>query len=375
MSTKKMGASGQRRRGVLLAIVGIATMQALHAQTLRLNQVQYLGSHNSYHAGLAPGEAAWWKRAAPEIFATIDYRHPALSRQFDEGIRQIELDVVADAKGGRYAHPAITAKVAEAGLPEDPPFADPQVMAKPGTKVLHVIDLDQRSTCEPLVACLQEVRAWSQAHPTHLPIFVLLETEDEKVPAPFPTVIPEPFDTTALDVIDKEIRSVFSVGSYITPDQVRGKAKTLNAAILAHGWPTLDEARGKVIFLLDQAHVSPAYLKGHPSLRGRVMFTHATPGTPDAAFVERNDGPAADITSLVKAGYLVRTRTDADLKEALTNDTRRRDAMLASGAQLLSTDYWPGEPAPSGYVVSFGPQQIARCNHVNASACPATLRP
>jgi hypothetical protein len=92
------------------------------------------------------------------------------------------------------------------------------------------------------------------------------------------------------------------------------------------------------------------------------MFTNATPGAPDAAFVERNDGPADEITQLIKAGYLVRTRTDADLKEARASDTTRRDAMMSSGAQILSTDFPNNEPASTGYVVSFPGGQAARYN-------------
>lgn len=339
-----------------------ATATATEAAPLRLNQMQYIGSHNSYHAGLAPGEKAVWKQTDPALFDKIDYAHPPLARQFDDGVRQIELDIYADAKGGRYAHPAIVEQVAKAGLPADPPFADPNVMQRPGFKVMHIQDLDQRATCQPLVACLREVRAWSQAHPRHLPLFVLLETEQAPLQLSFPTVQPEPFDTKALDALDAEIRSVFARGEYIAPDDVRGRYPTLNAAVRAQGWPTLESARGKLIFLLDQRSVGPAYLQGHPSLRGRVLFTNAAPGSDDAAFTELNDGPADDIARLVKQGYLVRTRTDADLKEARSNDTARRDAMLASGAQILSTDYPDGEPAATGYVVGFPNHLRARCN-------------
>lgn len=350
--------------GMLAALLCVAALPAVAADAapLRLNQLQYIGSHNSYHAGLSPGEAAIWKRVDPETFAILDYKHPALAQQFDAGVRQIELDIYADAKGGRYAHPAVIAQVAKAGLPADPPFADPQVMQRPGFKVMHIQDLDQRATCQPLLACLREVRAWSQAHPRHLPLFVLLETEQSPQQKPFPTVQPEPFDSKTLDALDAEVRSVFARNEYIAPDDVRGDFPTLNAAILAQGWPTLDSARGKLIFLLDQRSVGPAYLHGHPSLRGRVMFTNAAPGSADAAFTELNDGPAAAITRLVKQGYLVRTRTDANLKEALRNDPTRRDAMMASGAQLLSTDFPPGEAAANGYVVGFPAGQRARCN-------------
>ena len=346
----------------LLAVAVVLPSLAAESAPLRMNQLQYIGSHNSYHAGLAPGEAAMWKRTDPALFARIDYAHPPLAKQFDDGVRQIELDIYADAKGGRYAHPAIAEQVAKAGLPADPPFADAEVMRRPGFKVMHIQDLDQRATCQPLVACLREVRAWSQAHPRHLPLFVLLETEETPLKLPFPTVQPEPFDTQALDALDAEIRSVFARKEYIAPDDVRGSFATLNAAIRAQGWPTLDSARGKIVFLLDQRHVGPAYLQGHASLRGRVLFTNARPGDDDAAFTELNDGSAEAIAQLVKQGYLVRTRTDADLQEAQRNDTRRRDAMLASGAQLLSTDYPDGEAAANGYVVGFAGHLRARCN-------------
>jgi hypothetical protein len=113
------------------------------------------------------------------------------------------------------------------------------------------------------------------------------------------------------------------------------------------------------------------YLEGHPSLRGRVLFTNSTPGQPDAAFLERNDGPPAEIAALVRKGYLIRTRTDTDTKEARTDDTARRDAMIAGGAQILSTDYPADEPAKwEGHFFVALPDgaRIARCNPVNAPA-------
>jgi len=39
--------------------------------------------------------------------------------------------------------------------------------------------------------------------------------------------------------------------------------------------------RGKVLFLLDQRKAGPDYLAGHPSLKGRVIFTNAEPGSPE----------------------------------------------------------------------------------------------
>lgn len=343
----------------------IAFAQAGAADAIKLNQIQVIGSHNSYHAGIAPNETTLWLAKYSDAYKGLDYSHPSLTRQFDAGVRQIELDIYADAKGGRYAHPSGPSNVAAAGLPADPNFDPAGVMSKPGFKVMHIQDIDYRSNCQPFIACLTEVRAWSHSHPGHIPIFILIETKQD---APKKLTEPEPFTSATFDALDAEIRSVFPANEIITPDDVRGSYPTLEEAVLKGNWPTLASARGKVIFLMDQHSVGPVYLEGHPSLRGRVLFTNSDPGRPDAAFLERNSGSVEDINQLVRKGYLIRARTDSDTKEARTNDTKNRDAMLQSGAQLLSTDYPMGEPArwPGNYIVTFKEGVDARCNPVNA---------
>jgi Phosphoinositide phospholipase C, Ca2+-dependent len=334
---------------------------------LKLNQIQVIGTHNSYHAGLAPSEARLMLEKNPEVYHALEYRHQPLDQQLTSGIRQIELDIYADSQGGRYAHPAGPDTVAAANLPKDPDFDPTGLMNQPGFKVMHVQDIDFRSTCQPLVACLKFVRAWSRSHPDHVPIFILLETKQAELPPQYHARSPEKFTSATFDALDAEIRSVFLPDEMITPDQVRGKYPTLEAAVLHKQWPTLASARGKVVFLMDQRTVGLVYLDGHPSLAGRIIFTNAEPGQPDCAFTEENDGTQERIAALVRQGYLVRTRTDADTKQARTNDTTRAKVALASGAQLLSTDYPASEPSPwSPYSVSFPAGAVARCNPVAA---------
>ena len=350
--------------------LSLAQAQTPMDPALRLNQIQVIGTHNSYHAGIAPSESQIWQAKNPADFMGLDYRHPPLTQQLDGGVRQIELDIFADSKGGRYAHPSGPAMVAQAHLPPDPAFDPGGAMAKPGFKVMHVQDIDYRSVCQPFVACLSEVRQWSLAHPAHIPIFILVETKQDKDTGAVPLTDPELFTSSTFDALDAEIRSVFAPAELIVPDDVRGSYETLSQAVLAGNWPNLASARGKVIFLMDQRPVGPVYLAGHPSLRGRVLFTNAEPGEPDAAFIERNDGPASEITALVRQGYLVRARTDSDTKEARANSTAKRDAMMASGAQLLSTDYPASEPArwAGHYAVALPGNAEARTNPVNAGA-------
>ena len=335
---------------------------------IRLNQIQVIGSHNSYHAGMGPHEMELLRRRNPKAAEALSYSHPPLDAQLDRGIRQIELDIYADSNGGRYSHPAWPRMMTEEKLPLDPDFDPQHLFDEPGFKVMHVQDLDYRSNCQPLVACLRIVREWSQAHPGHLPIFILIETKESRE-REYMTP-PEPFTSEVFDALDAEILSVFQKDEIITPDQVRGTNPTLEEAVLNDGWPCLDKARGKVIFLMDQRKAGPAYLKGHPSLRNRIIFTNALPGEPDAAFVEVND-PLENrdrIPDLIRKGYIVRTRADADLKQAGNNDTRMRDAALASGAQMVSSDFAFSEKSAAGYGVAFPEGGDSRCNPVNAPA-------
>ncbi len=363
-----------KNQRIVIALAGISILAACApAQSgdpdaaVRINQIQVIGTHNSYHAGLQPGIAKLMEQMNPQALATLEYAHAGLAAQLDHGIRQIELDIFADSQGGRFAHPKGPEMVAKAGVLADPePYPD-GVMHKPGFKVMHIQDIDFVSNCQPFVACLQIVRAWSKAHPRHLPIYILVETKEGKPNAELPWTETEPYNSSAFDALDAEIRSVFPANAMIVPDQVRGHHHTLEEAVRKDGWPTLKRARGKVIFLMDVARIGPIYLEGHPSLRGRVLFTNATPGHPDAAFIEQNEANAAAIAALVRQGYLVRAQADADTVEARTNDTRRRDQALGSGAQIVSTDYPAFEPARwTGYFVSLPAGPPARCNPVTA---------
>jgi hypothetical protein len=335
---------------------------------LRLNHLQVLGTHNSYH--LAP-EPALLSRLG-DRGRNADYTHRPLREQLDMGIRQFELDVFADPDGGRYATPAADRLVT--GL--QPPDAS---LGQPGFKVLHVQDIDYRTTCTTLVACLVQLRDWSRAHQAHVPIMVLIEAKDgaPRDPEGIGFVQPLPIGPREFRALDAEIRSVFDDDHLLTPDDVRRDHPSLPAAIQAEGWPRLRDARGKVLFALDNTEAHRLhYLEGAPALEGRVMFVSSPPGEPSSAFLKLNDAlgaAAADIRARVEEGYLVRTRADVPTHEARSGDTTRRDAAFASGAQYVSTDYPETSPFGSGYIARLPGAEMmpARCNPVTA---PATCR-
>jgi hypothetical protein len=345
---------------------------AANVDCLRLNEIQVVGSHNSYHIEPDPilfNLIFQFDPAAIEL----QYTHLPLDEQFEfQGVRQIELDVFADPLGGLYAEPVGLKFILQDGTARIPEL-DP-----PGTKVLHIQHVDYETTCQFLVECLQVVKDWSDANPRHFPLMILVEAKDDPITLPaifdiFPQFDPIPYGPDEFDALDAEIRSVFPPDQLITPDDVRGSRATLEDAILLDGWPTLGESRGKILFALDNGGSKRTdYLAGHPSLAGRVMFADSRPGDPEAGFAKLND-PFADqtlIQQLVSGGMIVRTRADAGTLEARDGDTSRREAALASGAQYVSTDY-PGpesNPFGTGYFVEFASGLPARCNPISAPA-------
>jgi hypothetical protein len=330
---------------------------------VRLNELQLIGSHNSYHLAPDAPILQWLSLGvalAPELGTLVDpmqlnYSHQPLTDQLGNGIRTFELDVFADPEGGRFADPLLD-ELLQLGLP------DPTGVDEPGMKVLHVQDIDYRSTCPTLIGCLAELKAWSDGHRDHLPIVINVELKDDSLPAPFDGTEITPFDAEQMDALDAEIRSVLG-DRLITPDDVRGDAPDLRTAVTTDGWPTVAESRGRFLFFLDNEAKREAYLEGHPSLEGRVLFTSSGEGQPDGAVLKVNEpGDGTRIRSLIEQGYLVRTRADADV---VSPSVAQRDAALASGAQIVHSDFPPGRShVGTGYVVSFGTRVAARCNPV-----------
>lgn len=336
---------------------------------LRMNQTQGMGTHNSYKPGpqpwgLPPSLADQIPYPLDDLEAALDYRHAPLTEQAGQlGVRHVELDVNADPNGGRYVG---TPMLEEVGGPTKMKDSD---WKKPGLKVFHVAQVDQRTTCVLFRECLRELEKWSHRNPGHLPFMVFVEIKD--FPGPFGSAAQ--WGPADYDALDAEIRSVLGPDQLVTPDDVQGDYPTLESAVRDSGWPTLAQSRGKFMFVNCNCLVNDRhrldYLRQDGSLRGRVMFPTSKPGNPDAAVLLMED-PINDlerIQELVAAGYMVRTRSDANTIEARTGDNARRDAAFASGAHWVSTDY----PAPDPFIGSNYTVQVpggtpARCNPVNA---------
>ena len=325
---------------------------------LRLDQVQVVGTAESYKQRPDSALMGLIRMGGKQNAEALDYGQPALSKQLDSDVRALQFDVAYDPRGGAYRNPT-GASMAMDLLPDDYMKA----MANPGFKVIHVLDVDYRSSCLALTDCLREVAAWSQAHPRHLPIIISLKTNDAKTPMPGATK-PVVCDETAMNELEDEIRAVFAPDQMITPDQVQGNHASLREAVQAHAWPLLGAARGKVIFVLDDSAAKiKAYQGSRNGPEGRAMFVATEETSPLTAFVSIPD-PLKDkarIEQAVKSGFIVFTRADEGTREARGNSMARRDAAFASGAQIVQTNFAAADPAISGYHVSLADNPAARC--------------
>lgn len=306
---------------VLVACAACASGYSLD-DTLTMAHAQVKGTHNSYH--VKPDTLAidpWRVTMAP-----LDVQLGA------QGVRAFELDL--------HLLPGVSE-----------------------LQVFHVAKWDEETTCRVFTECLKIIERWSTAHPGHLPLALQLEIKDGYDPAD-----PEPF----FSQVETEILSVFSRDRIITPDEVKGDRPTLREAV-AIGWPTLATTRGRVYFFFDngEALVKP-YTRDGQGLDGRLLFVNSTPADPYAAVAILNNPlvQAEEIAQALAAGMIVRTRADSDSEEPMRSDTLRMQAALASGAQIVSTDYPVMDELE--YVVELPGGQPARCSPV---AAPAVCEP
>jgi hypothetical protein len=325
---------------------------------LKINQIQVIGSHNSYRQNIEPDLYNLMQaKDTSRSLKGLQYTHISITDQLNKGLRNLEIDVQADPQGGKFAHPK-GLDLAKSEAAYDPNGE----MNKPGFKVFHMIDIDFRTSCYTLQIALAELKKWSAANPDHIAVFITLEPKDDDS---FLGTKAEKFTPELFDALDAELRKGLG-NKLITPDMVRGKYKTLENAVLHNNWPTLKKAKGKFLFILDNNGAKrDMYALNHPSLKGRAAFICAEPGKPEAATLMIGNAEDPTITDLVKKGYIIRTRADSDTKEARKNDYTHFEAAKKSGAQVITTDYYlPSTFFDSPYLIKYDDGSYVRVNPV-----------
>ena len=113
------------------------------------------------------------------------------------------------------------------------------------------------------------METWSTDNPDHLPIMIMIEAKEETIEdaakaegvelpdLPLEFVDPLKMNEKLFGDLEDEILSVIDKGKIITPDDVRGDHETLSEAVENHGWPALDDSRGKFLFSLVNTGKAP----------------------------------------------------------------------------------------------------------------------
>lgn len=343
---------------------------------VRVSDLQFIGTHNSYH--IRPDQAVFdlmretgyqesTRWTGPELEKALSYTHPPLSEQLEMGLRVFELDIFDDPEGGRFASPGFLRALDPAIVTSLAPV-DPQGgLDLPGFKVFHSVDSDVRSQCLRLVECFKEVKAWSDANPGHMPVFIQIETKEGGKPAlanAYEPARPLEFTADSWERLHGEILSVFPRERLFIPGDLKGRHDTVNAAVRAQGWPAAEVLAGKVvILLLDSRKKQDQYVGLIGAGFEPLIFPSLDADDPHTAWLIRPTPRREEIRPLVEAGFMVYTRADANSAEARRGDTRRAEEAIASGAQFISTDFPIPNPELGDYVVSFGGAYV-RCNTV-----------
>ncbi|HVU01626.1 MAG TPA: Ca2+-dependent phosphoinositide-specific phospholipase C [Polyangiaceae bacterium] len=257
---------------------------------LRITQLQAKGTHNSYHVETPGTPIPDWQYSEKPLDVQLE----------SEGVRAVELDTHFD----EAAHLL---------------------------RVYHVPGVDQGTTCQLFTDCLTTIRVWSDAHPKHHVLFVHIEPKE--------AALNQTVDFAAYaDLMDETILSVWSRERIVAPADVQGTAATLRDAVTTTGFPSIESTRGKVLFYLNErAGFHDAYTRGGDDISGRIVFPESHVDEPIGGVVILNDPLNDPIADAVGQGFLVRTSCDGVPRPADTD--ARREAALASGAHIVSTDY------------------------------------
>jgi hypothetical protein len=162
---------------------------------LLLNQIQVIGSHNSYKQAIDAPLLEYLKQTTGALADGLAYSHIPIPDQLSMGLANLEIDVYADANGGKYAQPKGLEWATKGDRPA--PYDPEGLMRQPGFKVFHIQEIDFRSNCLTLKNCLQEMKSWSEGHPGHQPVFVTINAKDQPIDKPG-FAVPEKFTTAVL---------------------------------------------------------------------------------------------------------------------------------------------------------------------------------
>ncbi len=298
-----------------------------YADGVKLNEVTFIGTHNSYQL-LATKQ----KRAYSKFVEAITFGHEkdkklyfemdTLTTQLDNGVRNLEIDIEAEVDGDKVDF-----------------------------IVFHHHPLDNVSSCYNFEKALEEIALWSDNNPGHLPVSILVEPkniEKEK------NGIKE-FSLTYADELDAAVRRALG-DKLVTPADMLGDYESFEQMRAADGWATLEEMRGKVILLLHPCDATEDYINIDTSIKTQAIFPMLRPEDAErdcASFILDNEPEEATVNNKVNAdGLRLIVRTRADNYPTFSDE--RYAAADKCGSHIITTDYPPRTVRPDDHTYTFG---------------------
>lgn len=307
----------------------------LNDNSVKYNEVRMLTTHNSYKKSVPVSLYALSSKVfGPKTLKSNMYEHDTPVKQLENGVRGLELDIRWQFNG---------------------------------FKIFHQHLPDNLSNSPDWKMTLEELRLWSQANPSHVPITVLVEI---KYDDPELNPLYRKMDEEKFRQLDDTIKTIMGKEQVITASGLMGNYPSLGAMVENNGWPALSAMKGKFIFLLHpDSEYTDMYINRDRTLKTQMFVPVISNGDiekyPDyAAFVLSNDPNDTSIKGLVNRHYVVRTMMDS----GLYYDENRKAAALACGAQMLTTDLEKGVIMPKTDYTAYisGKYTIVRANENNS---------
>lgn len=280
---------------------------------MRLNELRYLATHNSYKQAISTETQVFYDYA---LFGACnglyDYVFDTVTEQLNNGIRSIEIDL--------YKH-----RTAD-GF---------------DIKILHNCLTEATSSMADFELGLKELKMWSDYNEGHLPVIVLVEPKTSGI-GDFGAM-----DGEAYEYAFSLMESVLGDKLY-TPADAIGDFGSFAEMRAANGYPAVKDLTGKFVFLLHETRKKKNFTSLDEKLLTQKMFYTASA----AALRKGNSGVYADnvlfalanepsddenLQFAVENNFIVRTRID--LYHII--DADRLSTAVESGANIMSSDYPP----------------------------------
>lgn len=279
---------------------------------IKFNELRYIATHNSYQTEAVDEYKKIFKNLSELTFGLIsektgEFVSPTVTEQLNNGIYSLEIDIETFDRDGEISFTC-----------------------------MHSPTLDMTTSCYDFSLLLKEISMWSDNNPNHLPITIIVEPKSFFIPL-------EDMKFFNLDyalAFDEALRAGLGDKLFTPADMLRDY-ESFGAMRAADDWCEVEDMLGKVLILLHDCNVTEKYIETDSSLKSQAMFPMLREEDTDrdcASFLLINDPEDAYASSeeIIKDGkFVVRTRADQFTSVSQEN----RELALASGAQIVSTDY------------------------------------